>query len=128
MQVSASDGNNGEEVATAQVLPTPAIHYTFDTDLNDTYSNSTLTAAAACPADPCNSASSFGSDSDGNVDWQTTLTVAEGAVSATSFAADDVASTSTNPLPTTGAQDMLLLTALGVLLILGGVFTRRRVA
>ncbi len=71
LQASASDG--GEETARSQALPAPAIHYTFDTDLLDVHSNSTLTAAVACPADPCNSASSFGSDADGKYwTWSST--------------------------------------------------------
>lgn len=73
--VSASDG--AEEIARASALPNPAIHYTFDTDLLDVYSNSTLTAAPACPANPCNSASSFGSDADGKY-WTWSSTNARG--------------------------------------------------
>ncbi len=69
--VSASGGVH------AQSLPTPAIHYTFDTDLLDSQSGSTLTVAAACPADPCNSASSFGSDSEGKY-WTWTSTANRG--------------------------------------------------
>lgn len=65
-------------------------------------------------------------DSDSTIDWTAALTVTEGSVVEASFAADDVPATTTTPLPTTGAQDMLLLTALGVLLILGGMVTRRR--
>ena len=76
-QVSASDSSDGEPVAGAQALPTPAVHYTFDTDLLDTHSNSTLTASPACPADPCNSASSFGSDADGKY-WTWTSTANRG--------------------------------------------------
>ncbi len=65
-------------------------------------------------------------DSDSNIDWTTTLTVTEGSVSEASFAADDVPASTTTPLPSTGAGDMALLAALGLLLIVGGVFTRRR--
>lgn len=55
----------------------PTIHYTFDTDLLDTYSNSTLTTPSACPADPCNSAASFGSDVNGKY-WTWTSTALRG--------------------------------------------------
>ncbi len=73
MQATASDGSDSEDVVRAKALPTPAIHYTFDTNLLDTHGNSTLTAASACPADPCNSASSFGSDSNGKYwSWSST--------------------------------------------------------
>jgi len=69
--LAASDGS--DSVARAQALPTPAIHYTFDTDLLDVHSASTLTVAAACPADPCNATSSFGSDADGKYwTWSST--------------------------------------------------------
>lgn len=69
--LAASDGSDA--IARTQALPTPAIHYTFDTDLLDVHSASTLTVASACPADPCNSASSFGSDAGGKY-WTWTST------------------------------------------------------
>lgn len=56
-----------------QSLTDPDIHYTFDTDLLDSKSGSTLTAAPACPNNPCNSAASFGSDSNGKY-WTWTST------------------------------------------------------
>jgi hypothetical protein len=62
-----------EEVAHAQSLPAPAIHYPFDTDLGDVHGASTLTEAPVCPANPCNSAASFGSDADGKYwTWSST--------------------------------------------------------
>lgn len=63
----------------AQSVANPAVHYTFDTDLLDVYSNSTLTVASACPVTngPCNSASSFGEDSDGKY-WTWTSTDSRG--------------------------------------------------
>lgn len=76
MQASASNGTD-DVARSATALPTPAIHYTFDSDLLDVHSNSTVTASPACPADPCNSASSFGSDADGKY-WTWTSTANRG--------------------------------------------------
>lgn len=53
--------------------PSPTVHYTFDGNLTDSAGGSTLTAAGACPGDPCNSATSFGSDANGGY-WAWTST------------------------------------------------------
>ncbi|MFM9084208.1 MAG: hypothetical protein ACKOQ7_10090, partial [Actinomycetota bacterium] len=66
----------------AQTVPDPTIHYTFDSDLLDSKGGSTLTLMPACPADPCNSAHSFGSDADGKYwTWTSTSTLAGGGFS-----------------------------------------------
>ncbi|MFM8870913.1 MAG: hypothetical protein ACKOFD_04980 [Actinomycetota bacterium] len=66
----------------AYVAPTPSIHYPFDTDLVDAEGGSTLTVMPACPANPCNSATSFGSDANGQFwTWTSTSTSAGGGFS-----------------------------------------------
>ena len=62
--------------------PNPTIHYTFDSDLTDARGGSTLTLAAACPANPCNSVTSFGTDAHGKYwTWTSTSTLAGGGFS-----------------------------------------------
>lgn len=61
----------------AQSLPTPAIHYTFDTDFSDVRNGSTITVHPDCPgpslSGPCNSSSVFGSDAEGKYwSWAST--------------------------------------------------------
>lgn len=51
----------------------PSVHYTFDSDLLDSKSGSTLTVSPNCPGDPCLSASSFGTDDNGDY-WTWTST------------------------------------------------------
>jgi hypothetical protein len=49
--------------------PTPAIDYRFQGNLTDSGGGSTATQSAPCPADPCISASSFGTNATGPY-WQ----------------------------------------------------------
>ncbi len=51
----------------------PTVNYTFEGNNQDSGNGSTFTAAGACPADPCNATSSFGSDGgDGYLEWTST--------------------------------------------------------
>ena len=63
--------------ATSAAAPPPAVHYTFDGSLTDAQSGSTLTVAPACPAEPCNATTGFGSDPDGGY-WTWTSTDTHG--------------------------------------------------
>lgn len=66
----------GSQASAAGNVPDDStIHYTFDSDLLDIKNASTLTTASACPVStgPCNSASSFGEDSNGKY-WTWTST------------------------------------------------------
>ena len=62
-------------------------------------------------------------DSDGSVDWATTLSVSEGSVSATSFAAADK---STSTLPATGTPMSVWIALLGMGSLILGTLLRRR--
>jgi len=59
----------------ASTIPEPTIHYTFDNNLLDTKSASTLIPASPCPVigGPCNTSDEFGSDADGKYwTWSST--------------------------------------------------------
>jgi hypothetical protein len=45
--------------------PPPTVHYTFDGNATDQAGGSSLTPVPACPGNPCNDSTSFGSDGDG---------------------------------------------------------------
>ena len=62
-------------------------------------------------------------DSDGTVDWKTTLSVTEGSVSAASFAAADKA---TSTLPATGTPMSVWIALLGMGSLILGTLLRRR--
>ena len=51
--------------------PAPTVHYTFDGTATDQAGGSTLTPAPACPGNPCNTSSGFGSDGNGGF-WEWT--------------------------------------------------------
>ena len=65
-------------------------------------------------------------DADGSVNWATTLSVVEGAVAETSFAAATKASTST--LPATGSSMALLAGIASLMLLAGFALSRREIA
>lgn len=51
----------------------PSVNYTFEGNTLDTANGSTFTAAGGCPADPCNSSMSFGTEGgDGYLEWSST--------------------------------------------------------
>lgn len=51
----------------------PTVSYTFEGNTNDAWNGSTFTPAPACPADPCNATTAFGSaDGDGYWEWSST--------------------------------------------------------
>jgi hypothetical protein len=59
-------------VATAAPA-TPTVNYSFEGNSQDSGNGSTFTAAPACPADPCNSSTSYGADGgDGYLEWSST--------------------------------------------------------
>jgi hypothetical protein len=75
MQQPGNSPSVGAGRAEATTIPDPTIHYTFDTDLLDAKSASTLIEAVPCPGPggPCNSSSGFGSDADGRYwTWSST--------------------------------------------------------
>lgn len=48
----------------------PTVNYTFEGNNNDSGNGSTFTAAVACPADPCNTTTTFGTEGDdGFLEW-----------------------------------------------------------
>lgn len=52
---------------------TPTVNYTFEGNSQDSGDGSTFTAAGSCPADPCNSETSFGTEGDdGYLTWTST--------------------------------------------------------
>jgi hypothetical protein len=46
-------------------VPAPTVHYTFDGNTTDQAGGSSLTPVPACPGNPCNDSTGFGSDADG---------------------------------------------------------------
>ena len=51
----------------------PTVKYTFEGNTNDSGNGSTFTAAPACPGDPCNATTAFGTeDGDGYLEWTST--------------------------------------------------------
>ena len=51
--------------------PAPTVHYTFDGNATDQAGGSALTPAPACPGNPCNTSTGFGSDGAGGY-WEWT--------------------------------------------------------
>jgi LPXTG-motif cell wall-anchored protein len=65
--------SGGAPLSSNAAPASPTVNYTFEGNNNDSGNGSTFTAAPSCPADPCNSSTSFGTEGDdGYLEWAST--------------------------------------------------------